>query len=68
MKCPVCKKEVEFSAPNMPFCSDRCRLLDLGDWASEKFVISTPIRRNELGNELEFEDDILFPQPGRSSR
>lgn len=26
----------------MPFCSDRCRIIDLGDWASEKYVISTP--------------------------
>ena len=26
----------------MPFCSDRCRILDLGNWASEKYVISTP--------------------------
>jgi endogenous inhibitor of DNA gyrase (YacG/DUF329 family) len=27
----------------MPFCSDRCRILDLGNWASEKYVISTPL-------------------------
>jgi hypothetical protein len=40
--CPICKKEVPFSDPNMPFCSDRCRLLDLGNWASEKYIISTP--------------------------
>jgi hypothetical protein len=26
----------------MPFCSDRCRLIDLGNWASGKYVISTP--------------------------
>ena len=26
----------------MPFCSDRCRLIDLGNWASEKYVISSP--------------------------
>ncbi len=43
MKCPVCKKEVKFGAPFMPFCSERCKLIDLGDWASEKHVISTPI-------------------------
>jgi uncharacterized protein len=27
-----------------PFCSERCRLIDLGNWAAEKYVISTPIR------------------------
>ena len=43
MKCPVCKKEVELGAENVPFCSERCKLIDLGDWASEKHVISTPI-------------------------
>ncbi len=26
----------------MPFCSERCKLLDLGNWASEKYVISSP--------------------------
>jgi hypothetical protein len=31
--------------PNMPFCSDRCRVIDLGNWASEKYKISTPIHR-----------------------
>ncbi|MBI4908990.1 MAG: DNA gyrase inhibitor YacG [Acidobacteria bacterium] len=42
MKCPNCKKEVPFGAPHMPFCSERCQLLDLGAWASEEYVISTP--------------------------
>ena len=28
--------------PEFPFCSERCRLIDLGNWASEKYVISTP--------------------------
>lgn len=42
MKCPICKKEVAFGAPNMPFCSERCKLFDLGAWASEEYVVSTP--------------------------
>jgi len=41
--CPYCKKvEVKLGDPDFPFCSERCRLLDLGAWASEKYVISTP--------------------------
>ena len=43
MKCPICKKPVNFKDPYMPFCSDRCKLIDLGNWASEKYVISSPI-------------------------
>jgi endogenous inhibitor of DNA gyrase (YacG/DUF329 family) len=47
VRCPICKKEVALDNPNMPFCSDRCRIIDLGNWASEKYVISTPTRQNE---------------------
>jgi uncharacterized protein len=39
MKCPICGKPVQLTDPEMPFCSERCRLLDLGNWASEKYVI-----------------------------
>ncbi len=47
MKCPICKKEVRFGDRNMPFCGERCRLIDLGRWASEEYVISTPIHPEE---------------------
>ena len=40
MKCPICKKEVTLGDPDLPFCSERCRMIDLGNWASEKYVIS----------------------------
>lgn len=44
MKCPVCKKvEVNMEDPEFPFCSERCRLIDLGNWASERYVISEPL-------------------------
>lgn len=42
MKCPICKKDVELSSPEMPFCSERCRLIDLGKWADEEYRI--PVR------------------------
>jgi len=42
MNCPICGKEVKIEDPFMPFCSDRCRIIDLGNWASEKYRISTP--------------------------
>jgi len=43
MLCTICKKEVQLTDPFMPFCSDRCRIIDLGNWATEKYVISTPV-------------------------
>jgi len=35
--CPTCKKPVPWTAAHTfkPFCSERCRLIDLGDWATE---------------------------------
>jgi len=44
LRCPNCKKSVRSSDPEFPFCSERCRLLDLGKWASGAYVISSPVR------------------------
>jgi uncharacterized protein len=42
--CPICKTPADSeSNREFPFCSERCRLLDLGAWASEKYVVSDPI-------------------------
>ncbi|HET9839361.1 MAG TPA: DNA gyrase inhibitor YacG [Candidatus Angelobacter sp.] len=43
LRCPTCRTLVLRSNENFPFCSDRCRLIDLGKWASGGYVISTPI-------------------------
>jgi uncharacterized protein len=43
MKCPICRKPAQVADEDFPFCSERCRLIDLGNWAAEKYVISTPI-------------------------
>jgi endogenous inhibitor of DNA gyrase (YacG/DUF329 family) len=39
--CPGCGEMTEYSPANTyrPFCSERCKLMDLGDWATEKFRI-----------------------------
>jgi endogenous inhibitor of DNA gyrase (YacG/DUF329 family) len=53
VRCPICKKEVAFDDPNMPFCSDRCRTIDLGNWASEKYVIpGASVREEDTEDEL----------------
>ncbi len=41
IKCPICKKEAGWDDnPFRPFCSERCRLIDLGKWASEDYRIA----------------------------
>lgn len=41
VKCPQCQKEVMWSPdyPYRPFCSQRCKTLDLGAWASEDYKL-----------------------------
>lgn len=41
VECPTCQAPVIWDAsfPDRPFCSHRCRLIDLGAWASEEHVI-----------------------------
>jgi endogenous inhibitor of DNA gyrase (YacG/DUF329 family) len=42
--CPICKTVSDSARnPEFPFCSDRCRLRDLGNWATEKYVVSEPV-------------------------
>jgi hypothetical protein len=58
-RCPICKKPTDSAEhADFPFCSERCRLLDLGAWASEKYVVSDPIFDEE---ELQ-EDDRPAPR------
>jgi endogenous inhibitor of DNA gyrase (YacG/DUF329 family) len=44
LRCPICKKPTDSeTSPEFPFCSERCRLFDLGNWSSEKYVVSEPV-------------------------
>jgi len=47
LSCPICKKPVKTSDPEFPFCSPRCRTIDLGKWASGEYVISSPVKDSE---------------------
>ncbi|MEM1444676.1 MAG: DNA gyrase inhibitor YacG [Planctomycetota bacterium] len=46
--CPVCKAEVASGATSFPFCSPRCRKIDLGRWMDERYVVSRPIEQADL--------------------
>jgi endogenous inhibitor of DNA gyrase (YacG/DUF329 family) len=43
LRCPICRTLVLKTQEDFPFCSDRCRTIDLGKWASGGYVISTKI-------------------------
>jgi endogenous inhibitor of DNA gyrase (YacG/DUF329 family) len=43
-KCPICRTPTDSAVhADFPFCSARCRVRDLGAWASEKYVVSEPV-------------------------
>ena len=55
--CPTCGKQVEWSdqSPWRPFCSERCRLIDLGAWANEDYRI--PGERTEKTDDDDSKQD-----------
>jgi|SRR6185312_16951647 len=58
LKCPICKKPVPTGGEDFPFCSERCRLIDLGKWASGQYVVSSPV--TDISDEAELQN---FPGP-----
>ena len=52
LRCPNCRTLVLRDNEDFPFCSDRCRLIDLGKWASGGYVVSSPITDPELLEDL----------------
>ncbi|MSP86812.1 MAG: DNA gyrase inhibitor YacG [Methylotenera sp.] len=52
--CPKCSNLSEFSPSNAfrPFCSERCKLIDLGLWASEGYTIPEEIKPEHLTDEF----------------
>ncbi len=46
--CPTCGKPARDDAVTFPFCSDRCRLVDLGRWLGESYRIMRPLAAEDL--------------------
>jgi endogenous inhibitor of DNA gyrase (YacG/DUF329 family) len=49
--CPICKKELpvlDADAPFRPFCSQRCKSIDLGSWLEGSYRISRPVEEEDL--------------------
>ena len=53
VNCPTCGKRVEWRPETRyrPFCSERCRLIDLGEWATEKYRV--PAEGDPMQDELD---------------
>jgi endogenous inhibitor of DNA gyrase (YacG/DUF329 family) len=53
LRCPTCRIIVPPDDENIPFCSDRCRKIDLGKWASGAYRISSPVLDPDVLEDLE---------------
>ncbi|MEY4932330.1 MAG: hypothetical protein RLZZ403_650 [Pseudomonadota bacterium] len=60
VSCPTCRRPVEWSevSPWRPFCSERCKLIDLGAWATEKHVIPDDGSAEQVDDEAQEEEDL----------
>jgi endogenous inhibitor of DNA gyrase (YacG/DUF329 family) len=62
-RCPICKEPTDSETDaDFPFCSERCRLHDLGNWASEKYTISEPAFDESMFEDLE--RNVAEPEKG----
>jgi hypothetical protein len=52
LRCPTCRALVRATHEDFPFCSDRCRKIDLGKWASGVYKISSPVLDPEVLGDL----------------
>lgn len=52
LKCPTCRMPVHLKDVDFPFCSDRCRKIDLGKWASGVYKIGSPVLDPEVLEDL----------------
>jgi endogenous inhibitor of DNA gyrase (YacG/DUF329 family) len=51
-RCPMCKMVLSSTtSPTFPFCSERCRLLDLSNWVDGKYTLSRPVDPTDQNDE-----------------
>lgn len=59
MRCPSCRKAITSESDRkwLPFCSERCKLIDLGDWLNEEHRIPSDEMPDELSDIPDNDDD-----------
>lgn len=50
-RCPICNEPVAEDNAFLPFCSKRCKLIDLGKWIKGDYKISRPIEEKDIEDE-----------------
>ena len=64
VKCPTCKKTGDWFAGSYgPFCSHRCKLIDLGKWLGEEHVIADSLRPEHLKKYAELPPGDYLDRP-----
>ena len=53
LRCPTCGTLVNAAGEDFPFCSDRCRKIDLGKWAMGVYKITSPVVDPEVLEDLD---------------
>src|SRR3954471_13081928 len=71
MQCPICKKEIDEPAVEdrpryFPFCSERCKLIDLGRWLDGKYQI--PVKPDDESHDGDVEEPSAPKAPTRHGR
>lgn len=65
VRCPICEKPLDTKGPkewpDWPFCSNRCKLVDLGRWLGGNYRIDTPIKEEDLDTELTHSPEPAVP-------
>ena len=66
VSCPICRKRGDWlSTPYGPFCSRRCKLMDLGKWLNEEHAISEPLKPEALAQYADLPPGEHLDKPER---
>jgi uncharacterized protein len=69
VRCPNCKQVGEwFAGKYGPFCSERCKLVDLGKWFNEEHTVSEPLRPEHLEKYAELPPGMHLDDPGSDAQ
>ena len=68
LRCPTCGALVMPEGEDVPFCSDRCRVIDLGKWSAGEYRISSTILDPDLLEELEHAEQQRRPVAEEKTR
>ena len=65
-KCPICGRPSDFNAhPIGTFCSERCKMVDLGKWLGEEYTKSEPLRPDLFAHYEELSGGMEMDRPER---